>query len=159
MDQDLAQQDELNARRDAMRERLRQKADRVLEAVEQIEAPKTFLEVERAARAIIATDKMIIQIFSAPKVASLDMRFGAADYGERERSGSGRLPVERAVDAPIVASGDTSPVSQGKMVEVEPSSAEIKIPASGRLTKRQKRRQRAFTSQGPSKAFGAGLGP
>ena len=113
MDQNFAQPDDLSARRDAMRERLRLKAERVLEAVEVIGDPKSFLEVERAARAILVVDRMILQLFSPPRHKTLALVYDDGeryDYGARGRGSAVRVPVEKVGDAPIVASGDTSPL-------------------------------------------------
>jgi len=47
-----------------LRARLRAFADRVLEAIEALPMPKTVIDGERTARAITATDRMLVQIYS-----------------------------------------------------------------------------------------------
>ena len=50
--------------------RLRAFCDRVLDALEAIPMPETFLEADRAARAAQSCDKMVVQIHSEPKTVT-----------------------------------------------------------------------------------------
>ena len=93
MEQDTTQINELKARREAMRERLRAKCEKIVAVVEALPEPKTFLEAERAARMVILADKMVERVFSEPKAVK-----------EAVRSRSQKAPVNRVVNAPIVTS-------------------------------------------------------
>jgi hypothetical protein len=115
MDQALSRPEELNARREALRERLRAVAEDIIEAVEDIARPKTYLDAARSARAAIIIDRMIAQLFSDTKPSSYSMCYDYApryDDGERGDSFASRMPVERveqgsdgcAENAPIVTS-------------------------------------------------------
>jgi hypothetical protein len=55
--------------RHARRARLRRMADGILDAVEDMARPKSFLEAERAARAVMAADRMMAQLYETPKPA------------------------------------------------------------------------------------------
>ena len=104
MEQDTTNNDALKARRDALRERLRAKCELVVEAVEALPEPKTFIDAERAARTVMVADKMVLQVFSEPKSVKSDVRFGSAGHGfRREYSRSRRTPVDRTGNAPIVS--------------------------------------------------------
>lgn len=48
------------------RERLRRFADRVMEAIEQLPMPKSFIEGERAQRCLAQTDRTLVQLHSRP---------------------------------------------------------------------------------------------
>lgn len=58
------QLDDLTARRDALRRRLRVKADKVLAVVEALPAPQSLNEAAQAAQAVMAADNMVTQVFS-----------------------------------------------------------------------------------------------
>ncbi|MFT4074357.1 MAG: hypothetical protein QM647_02415 [Asticcacaulis sp.] len=49
------------------RKRLRVYAHRLLDAIEKLPLPKTFLEGERAGRCVLATDRMLSQLYEAPR--------------------------------------------------------------------------------------------
>lgn len=48
------------------RERLRRFADRVMEAIEQLPMPESFIEGERAQRCLAQTDRTLVQLHSRP---------------------------------------------------------------------------------------------
>ena len=49
------------------RKRLRLYAHRLLDTIERLPLPKTFLEGERAGRCVLATDRMLSQLYEAPR--------------------------------------------------------------------------------------------
>jgi len=49
------------------RKRLRVYAHRLLDTIERLPLPKTFLEGERAGRCVLATDRMLSQLYEAPR--------------------------------------------------------------------------------------------
>lgn len=49
------------------RKRLRLYAHRLLDVIERLPLPKTFLEGERAGRCVLATDRMLSQLYEAPR--------------------------------------------------------------------------------------------
>lgn len=60
---DISDDDALKQRR----QRLRALADRLLEATESIPLPDTFLEAERAHKAVRACDTLLVQLYSDPR--------------------------------------------------------------------------------------------
>ncbi len=53
------------------RKRLRVYAHRLLDTIERLPLPKTFLEGERAGRCVLATDQMLTQLYEAPRSETL----------------------------------------------------------------------------------------
>jgi hypothetical protein len=51
------------------RQRLRAFADQILAIIEALPSPKTFRDVERAARCVLASDTLLVQLYSPPKAA------------------------------------------------------------------------------------------
>ena len=49
------------------RQRLRVHADRLLDAIERLTLPDSFLGAERASRCVLATDRMLSQLYEAPR--------------------------------------------------------------------------------------------
>ena len=70
------------------RQRLRVYAHRLLAAIENLTLPVTFLEGERASRCVLATDRMLSQLYEAPRTEGARGELPGFVGGESRQTGS-----------------------------------------------------------------------
>jgi hypothetical protein len=88
MDQVGREKEDLRAQLELRRARLRAVADDLLDAIEVIEKPKSFTEAERAARAVMANDKMMTQLYGAPLKSGYNISFEYPPRYDDDRASS-----------------------------------------------------------------------